>query len=618
MDIEDIKTFASNAPSYSDEDIDEFVSELIGLLPVDYTQEQINSSYTLLRSQLKMAPTKAQLRAGWARTKTACPENFDPKVWTRWLVKKAIRSDSGVLVVTLVTKPGSNIKFSCPERCAYCPTETDLEGNPTQPKSYISSEPAMRRALQNNFDIPDQIADRLGAYLSTGNTVLDGTKKKIEVILSGGTWDVMPLAYRSETIRQIYWAFNNFKSNEPPKPIGTIEEEIEINQTAIWGVIGLTIETRPDYVRKTTIKQYLSWGITRVQLGVQHILDPILTHIDRGCTNADTVRAIRLLKGVGLKVVVHLMPDLPWSFPALDTWMFETVNSDSSLQFDDVKIYPCAVIKSHDPSKYKVTSKLAEWYDSGEYVPYSEKNIQDLIDVCIKYKSIINPWVRIERLVRDIPAHSMQAGYKKISNLRQIIHEQMKTQGLACKCIRCMEIRAREYSSYRLVVRKYQASEGLEYHISAEVEDTPYHWAWIWYLIKYWIVFVLTFGMIKLFYSGSLNNYTGLLGFCRLRIDPNPGFGWVKELEGAGLIRELHVYGQVVGVSVDKSNQHNQSINSQTQHKGFGQLLLSTAEQIIKSHGLTKCAVIAGIGAREYYRSKCGYQLEGTYMIKNL
>ncbi len=556
------------------------------------------------------------MRASWLRQPDLA-KSIDPKVFSRWLIKKATRSDSGVLVVTLVTKPGPNVKFSCPERCAYCPTETDLQGNPTQPKSYISSEPAMRRALQHNFDIKDQILDRLKAYLNTGNAVLDGTKKKIEVILSGGTWDVMPLEYRTQTINEIYWGFNIANSilanKSSPRPIQSIQEEIEENQTAVFGVIGLTIETRPDYVRKTTIKQYLSWGITRVQLGVQHILTPLLNLIDRGCTNQDTIRAIRLLKGVGLKVVVHLMPDLPYSSPALDSWMFKEVNSDPNLQFDDVKIYPCAVIKSHDPSKYKVTSKLSEWYESGEYVPYSEKNIQNLIDVLIGYKSTINPWVRIERLVRDIPAHSMDAGYKKMSNLRQVIHKQMESKCLSCKCIRCMEIRSREYSEYKLVVRPYPASQGQEYHISIETETHLYHWTWIWYLIKFWLVYLVTLGTTKLWYTGSKDHYSGLLGFCRLRIDPEPGLGFVPELEGAGLIRELHVYGQIVCVGSSDVNK-----TSSAQHKGFGQLLMGTAESIVKSHGLNKIAVIAGIGAREYYRTKCGYELEGTYMCKKL
>ena len=625
QDIEDLKTSAKTIvtkhnrshSTYSNNDIDEFLSELIdNLNKKSYTHDDLDTIYTMLRSQLKMAPSKFDLRKGWERYKinTMQPNDFDKSILSRWLIKKATRSDSGVLVVTLVTKPGSNIKFSCPEKCVYCPTETDLQGNPTQPKSYISSEPAMRRALESNFDIMGQINNRIQAYINTGNLKLDGTKKKIEVILSGGTWDVMPLEYRTQTIGEIYWGFNVY-NQEQPRPMKSIQEEIDENQTSIFGVIGLTIETRPDYVRKTNIKQYLSWGITRVQLGVQHILDPILVHIERGCTFADTVQAIRLLKGVGLKVVVHLMPDLPLSSPALDKWMFDTVNSDPNLQFDDIKIYPCAVIKSHDPTKYIVTSKLSEWYESGEYKPYSEKNIQDLIDVCIRYKSVVNPWVRIERLIRDIPANSINAGYKKISNLRQVIHAQMKDQNISCKCIRCMEIKARAYDNYKLVVRKYPASEGLEYHISVEVESTRYHWAWVWYLFKYWIVFILTLGFVRLWYSGSREHYTGLLGFCRLRIDPNPGLGFVPELIGAGLIRELHVYGQTVCVGTTSLIG---TKSSSAQHKGFGQLLMGTAEILVKSHNLNKIAVIAGIGAREYYRKKCGYELEGTYMVKRL
>jgi histone acetyltransferase (RNA polymerase elongator complex component) len=293
--------------------------------------------------------------------------------------------------------------------------------------------------------------------------------------------------------------------------------------------------------------------------------------------------------------------------------MFQTVNSDPNLQFDDVKIYPCAVIKSHDTSKYKVTSKLSEWYESGEYTPYSEKNIQDLIDVCIEYKSIVNPWTRIERLIRDIPAHSMDAGYKKMSNLRQVIHKQMEDKGIRCKCIRCMEIRSRGFDNYKLVVRPYVASKGQEYHISIETETQVYHWGWIWYLIKYWVCYVITLGTVRLWYSGSREHYSGLLGFCRLRIDPEPGLGFVRELDGAGLIRELHVYGQIVCVGSSTETK-----SSSAQHKGFGQLLMGTAEILVKSHGLTKVAVIAGIGAREYYRTKCGYNLEGTYMVKQL
>jgi elongator complex protein 3 len=114
----------------------------------------------------------------------------------------------------------------------------------------------------------------------------------------------------------------------------------------------------------------------------------------------------------------------------------------------------------------------------------------------------------------------------------------------------------------------------------------------------------------KYYYSGNDELYNGLFGFLRLRIDPNPGLDLVPELVDCGLIREVHVYGisTSVGDNIIKSSQH----------KGIGQKLMKIAEEIIKLNNLNKAAVIAGIGAREYYKNKCGYELNKYYMIKKL
>jgi ELP3 family radical SAM enzyme/protein acetyltransferase len=591
-------------------DCDDFLVELMARIGKvsKYTAEDVDKVYSVLRSETKCAPSKAELRESFEKLNKVSPIQLT-SVFKRWLIKKAMRSDSGVLVVTLVTKPGDKTKFSCPYKCSYCPSETDHDGNPTQPKSYISSEPAMRRALNSNFDIGGQIRDRINAYLSTGNIKNDQNKKKIEVILSGGTWDVMPFEYRQQVINELFYNFNTFNDPiETRRKMLSTDEEIMINQTATYGVIGLSVETRPDHINRRSIKQYLKWGITRVQIGVQHFDDDILRKIKRDCYLRDTINAIRSLKKVGLKIVIHLMPDLPGSSPNLDRWMFDQLISSPDLQVDDLKIYPCAVIKSHDP-KYVVTSDISEWYDKGEYVPYSETNLQDLIDVLIDFKKRVHRWIRIERLIRDIPSQSMTAGYGKISNLRQVIEKQMNEHGERCHCIRCMEIRNREYEFYRLSVRPYKASDGMEYHINVDIEDQKYHYDWIKYLFWYWIFFIISFGYWKIFYEGSDPHYIGTLGFCRLRIDLEPRLDIAPELEGCGLIRELHVYGQAVCVGEESIS---------TQHKGFGSLLMKTAETIIKENGLAKSAVIAGVGAREYYKTKHMYELEGTYMIKTL
>lgn len=80
-------------------------------------------------------------------------------------------------------------------------------------------------------------------------------------------------------------------------------------------------------------------------------------------------------------------------------------------------------------------------------------------------------------------------------------------------------------------------------------------------------------------------------------------------LRGAAIIRELHTYGTALNI-----NQYNQNAS---QHKGYGRLLMQTAEEIAKREGYEKMAVISGIGVREYYKT-LGYAEQDTYMVKSL
>ena len=319
MEITDLEDILIVKPikefNHNDNELEDLVKDLLEL----NSSSNFDEEFKFLCKKYSVHPSKPQMRQVYEKQFINTPISNSLK---RWLIKRVSRSESGVLVVTIVTKPGENIKFSCPEKCAYCPTETDLKGNPTQPKSYISTEPAMLRALNSNFEIRGQIADRLKAYIHTGNLNKNSKKKKIEVILSGGTWDVMPKEYRDQVINELFWSFNTFGEKNPHK-ILSISEEIKINETSLFGVIGLSIETRPDYITIKSIKEYLSYGVTRVQIGVQHTDDDILQKIERGCKTSNTIKAIKLLKNVGLKVVVHIMPDLPFSSKEKDLLMFK-------------------------------------------------------------------------------------------------------------------------------------------------------------------------------------------------------------------------------------------------------------------------------------------------------
>jgi len=462
---------------------------------------------------------------------------------------------------------------------------------------------ASREGDSYDFDVRKQFKNRIASYIYTGSIKsAEIGSYKLEVILSGGTWESYPIEYREQVINELYWSANTLKED---RPMLSLEEEIALNETAAYRIIGLTLETRPDNITPQSIKDYCRWGCTRVQIGVQHFDDAILKKINRRCYTADTIKAIRLLKQCGFKVVVHLMPDLPGSSPELDKWMFQQAIENPDLQFDDVKIYPTAVCKSPDPDRI-VKSKIADWYRDGLFMPYAETDLESLILVLAYYKNRIQPWVRIQRLVRDIPGKSIESGYHKVSNLRQIIQDR---KDVVCKCIYCMEIGDKELDGLKpiLVVRRYEASQGVEHFISVEAHDMNwlqfckyymwFAWSTVWWLASgHWH-----------HWSGDNASYTGLFGFCRLRFDQDPGGGFIPELNGCALIREVHVYGQSLGVGDD-------SVGSQ--HRGYGKLLVKTAEELSAMNGFNRSAVIAGVGTREYYKNKCGYHKGDTYMLK--
>ena len=132
----------------------------------------IDKIHNKLKREFRINPSKNQMRVYFYN-------NFNVEIGytlKRYFIKRPMRSDSGVLVVTVVLTPE---KFSCNFDCYYCPQETDLKGNHTQPRSYISSEPAMLRALRSNFDVRQQIWDRISAYINQGNIQLGDIPKMV-------------------------------------------------------------------------------------------------------------------------------------------------------------------------------------------------------------------------------------------------------------------------------------------------------------------------------------------------------------------------------------------------------------------------------------------------------
>lgn len=461
---------------------------------------------------------------------------------------KPSRTISGVAIITVSCKPGY-----CPGNCVYCPPTAEIV-----PKSYSAKEPAIQRAIRNKFHPFLQIRDRLNQY-----RIMSLPHDKIEVIVLGGTFLAFDEKYKKWFIKGIYDGLNGFQSRN-------LKEAQKKNETAKHRCVGLTIETRPDFCKEKHVDEMLEYGTTRVEIGIQSIYDDVLNLVNRGHTVKDTIEAIRIAKDAGLKIVAHVMPNLPVSNFERDLEMFRTIFTDPRFMPDDFKIYPTAVIGG---------TKLHELWKKGKYKALTDEETRDLI---VEIKKIAPPFVRFRRILRDIPANEIVAGPKK-SNMRELVLKKMKELGLRCRCTRCREVgHAKKLygiepkiKNIKLVRRDYDASEGKEIFLS--FED-----------IKQDI----------------------LIALLRLRIPSEKAHRREINRIPSSIVREIHTYGPLV--PLDKKPKR------EWQHRGYGKELLNEAERISKEEfDRKKVVIISGTGVKQYFL-KQGYKYDGVYVSKRL
>ncbi|MDH7510283.1 MAG: tRNA uridine(34) 5-carboxymethylaminomethyl modification radical SAM/GNAT enzyme Elp3 [Methanolinea sp.] len=464
----------------------------------------------------------------------------------RLLLVKPTRTLSGVAPVAVMTSP-----FPCPHgKCLPCPGGPD---HPFQsPQSYTGEEPAALRARDHGYDPYAQVRARLEQFELLGHHV-----DKVELIVMGGTMTSRPADYQEWFVRECVRAMNEYRGTVRVSRADTARVFAE-NEFSPVRCVATTFETRPDWCRKEHINRMLDLGVTKVELGVQHLDDSILSFNRRGCTFADTVEATCLLRNAGIKVGYHVMPNLPGSDIERDRWMFRELFDNPCFRPDFLKIYPTLVTPG---------SGIEELWKQGQYSPYPEDTLIDLVAYA---KSLLPCYVRLQRIQRDIPARLIVAGSRH-SNFRQLCQQRLAAMGKACRCIRCREAgRSEGGGPEELSVFSYDACGGREYFISVV--------------------------------SGS-----ALIGFARLRTG---GERWRPETEGSALLRELHVYGSVVPLGSFPSAE-------QRQHRMFGKALLSATEETAASEGYRAITVMSGIGVRPYYR-RHGYERRGPYMHKKL
>jgi ELP3 family radical SAM enzyme/protein acetyltransferase len=511
------------------------------------------------------------------------------------LITKRMRSQSGVLVISVIMPPDN---FSCVYNCHYCPND------PKYSRSYFKGEPTVQRGERNGFDPLKQFYDRAMSYFINGHHI-----DKIEIIILGGTFSCYKPTDSENFIKMLFYAANTiFDDRTNMRMPESIEKEILINENALCKIIGITIETRPDKISKPELRRFRSYGVTRIQMGVQHTDDGILEKMNRQCTQKEVIHAIKLAKDNGFKIDIHLMPDLPGTTPEIDKVMFSTIINNPDYQADQWKIYPTVVLEF---------TKIREWYNDGSYKPYAETHFKEFMEL-LKWVMIkIPPWIRVNRIQRDFPGNHIEGG-NKITNLRQVLDDELSNIGAMSKDIRSMEVKfnIKNIKKARMVRVDYIGSGSNEIFLSHKSCSCKFCIAYKLFQLKEWIYNL--FGFNTYFYG--CGHEDTIYSFLRLRIS-NIKYdnAFAPSMYMKGKIRELHVYGDKVA-TYGKSNENSKKLN-RGQHHGFGKKLLHIAENISKEYGCNGTCVIAGVGTRNYYR-KFGYEIpyheknHGYFMIK--
>lgn len=477
---------------------------------------------------------------------------------------KATRTLSGVAIVTVQASPEH-----CPHgTCTFCPGGPDVGSA----QSYTGEEPAALRARQHAFDPYAQTASRLASLKETGHDI-----DKVDLIIQGGTFPARDPAYQTWFVQRCLDAMNDadlgWDPDVGPRPESVdIETAKAINETAPARCIGLTVETKPDWWRIPHIDRALEYAATRVEIGVQTVFDDVLRATNRGHTILDTVESTREAKDAGYKIVYHLMPGLPGSTPERDLESARAVFEDPAFRPDMIKIYPTLVMPG---------TPLAVMHSRGDYVALPTDAAAEIV---AEVKRLLPPYVRVQRVDRDIPTTLVAAGVDK-SNLRQIAQKVLaERHGEVCKCVRCREVghlrRAKDahatidadaFDARDLVLTdyRYAASGGEERFLALEDRD-----------------------------DGAL------FGYLRLRHVHDPHRPELRD--GDAMIREVKVPGTVVPVGADDE--------TKAQHRGVGARLVAEAARIaVEEWETSRLFVIAGVGVKPYYR-RLGFKDDGVYL----
>lgn len=650
--------------------VSSFLATLEGSLNVnscedpDYLNNLFNKIVRNLCNDWRIMPSKGQLNKAYLSglRSGSIKKNV---LFESMITVKATRSNSGELETT-TTLPGTGM--SCKYDCAMCPNQPGIA------RSYLSSEGSVVLGIIEGFDGFQQCLRRFIQYEYKMGHVID----KVLHILLGGTFHSYDEDVIETYITKLYYCGNMYRHfsirnggmhvnaveawlKDNPfmnhtsvmsgplgeairqlRPMGTLAEEKAENTFSLCGrITGIVIETRPDQISYKTMYDLRRFGVTRVQLGVQHTDPSVLDIMDRKHYIEAAVRGIKMLRDNGFKVDGHLMPNCPGSTDEKDLGMLKRVFEGEDLQLDYCKLYICLDVPYTKIREWKLRGQemlkegkgtevafIDKWMKEGNFselkkhahsqgftrpediyvwVDRAETHYEPFIDLLLEGIKLIPPWTRLNRFQRDFPEandKNMGLGYVSTtlkSNLQQICMEELSNRGLKSYDIRSREVRKRIISNLqdkaRVYLRSYRANEGWEFFLSVEIpnnETNPDD--------------AIIMGLIRLRMTDW--DYNTVWNPTLARKHPPSYFLNTFKKYPTLRVRELHVYGNL---------QTGNSADSNSQHRGIGKFLLTLADYVASYYQMQQIAIIAGVGVQDYYR-KSGYEKndesQGEYMVK--
>ena len=143
-----------------------FVKDLVECLDASWLHKPVQSKMTELRRKHRCSPRFSDLiKIYREQIKNGTYERN--RYFEKIIRKKAMRTESGVAVITLLLGPG---KFSCPHDCHYCPND------PAIARSYLLDEPAVRRGFKHGWDPIKQFNDCAERLYANGHNVTTGQR----------------------------------------------------------------------------------------------------------------------------------------------------------------------------------------------------------------------------------------------------------------------------------------------------------------------------------------------------------------------------------------------------------------------------------------------------------